>query len=84
MFEPELFRKQMYCTEESTCDIVRTFRAPAVIPHRGSAPGELWPLPPFFAPLVTARSDAPQQTMALSSNQRHTGTFGFGGEEENE
>jgi len=26
MFEPEVFRKQMYCIEESTCDIVGTFR----------------------------------------------------------
>jgi len=25
MFEPEVFRKQMYCFEESTCDIVGTF-----------------------------------------------------------
>jgi len=28
MFEPEVFRKQMYCIEESTCDIVGTFRRP--------------------------------------------------------
>jgi len=28
MFEPEFFRKQMYCIEKSTCDIVRTFRRP--------------------------------------------------------
>ena len=28
MFEPELFRKQMYCFEESTCDFVGTFRRP--------------------------------------------------------
>jgi len=26
MFEPEVFQKQMYCVEESTCDIVGTFR----------------------------------------------------------
>jgi len=26
MFEPEVFRNQMYCIEESTCDIVVTFR----------------------------------------------------------
>jgi len=26
MFETEVFRKQMYCIEESTCDIVETFR----------------------------------------------------------
>jgi len=28
MVEPELFRKQIYCTEESTCDTVVTFRLP--------------------------------------------------------
>jgi len=26
MFEPEVFRKQMYCIEEITCDIIGTFR----------------------------------------------------------
>jgi len=28
MFEPEIFWNQMYCMEESTCDIVGTFRRP--------------------------------------------------------
>ena len=28
MFETELFRKQMFCIEESTCDVVGTFRRP--------------------------------------------------------
>ena len=28
MVDPEVFRKQMYCAEESTCDIVGTFRRP--------------------------------------------------------
>jgi len=42
MFEPEAFRKQMYCTEESTCGILGTFRDPC----SHSAPGELWPLAP--------------------------------------
>jgi len=28
IFEPEVFRKQMYCIEESTCDIVGTLRRP--------------------------------------------------------
>jgi len=28
MLEPEVFRKQMHCIEESTCDIVGTFRRP--------------------------------------------------------
>jgi len=26
VFEPEIFRRQVYCIEESTCDIVATFR----------------------------------------------------------
>jgi len=40
MFEPEDFRKQMYCIEESTCDIVCTFGGLADIrrPHSDSAP----------------------------------------------
>ena len=29
MFEPEVFREQIYCIEESTCDIVGTFRRPS-------------------------------------------------------
>jgi len=40
MFEPEVFRKQIHCIAESTCDIVGTFRrfpqsfgASIVIPH---------------------------------------------------
>jgi len=28
MFEPEVFRKQMCCIEESTCDTVGIFGAP--------------------------------------------------------
>jgi len=28
MFKPKVFRKQIYCIEESICDIVRTFRRP--------------------------------------------------------
>jgi len=36
MFEPEVFRKQMHCTEESTCDIVGLFGYPAVIPRPGN------------------------------------------------
>jgi len=31
MFEPEVFRKQIYFIKESTCDIVGTFRRPIVI-----------------------------------------------------
>jgi len=31
MFESELFRKQIYCTADSTCDTVGIFGAPIVI-----------------------------------------------------
>ena len=57
----------------SSCDIVRTFRRP----HSDLAPGEWCPLPPVITLLVTARSDAPQQIMVHSFNQRHTVTLGF-------
>jgi len=30
-FEPDVFRKQMHCIEESTCDIVGTFRALGIV-----------------------------------------------------
>jgi len=63
MFEPEVYRKEMYCTEESTCDIVGTFRRPpqsfsalVVIwcPRSDSVPGELRPLDPgLVTPLAT-------------------------------
>jgi len=43
MFEPDVFRKQMYCIEENTCDIVWTFLrppqwfgVPRMIRHPGS------------------------------------------------
>ena len=61
MFGLEFFWKQIYCIEESTCDIVGTFRRPrshsaptAVIwcPHSDSAPGELRPPCPLVTPLV--------------------------------
>ena len=57
----------------SSCGIVRTFRRP----HSDSAPRELCLLPLVVTPLITARSDAPQQIMVHSSKLRHTGTLGF-------
>jgi len=30
IFDPEVFQKQMYFIEESTCDIVGTFRLPRI------------------------------------------------------
>ena len=50
MLEPEVFRKQMCCVEESTCDIVGIFIRPPQwfgAPYIDSAPGKL------CAPLVT-------------------------------
>ena len=42
MFEFDVFRKQMYCIEGSTCGIVGTFRRP----NSDSAPWELCTLVP--------------------------------------
>jgi len=56
MFEPEVFRKQMYCVEESTCDIVGTFRRPPQwfgAPMVIRRPGNCVPL----LPLITALSE---------------------------
>jgi len=39
VFEPEVFRKQMYCVEESTCDNVGTFRRS---PQSFGAPTVIW------------------------------------------
>ena len=48
MFETEVFRKHMYCIEESTCDIVGTFRRPSQwfgAPIVTRRPGNCAPLP---------------------------------------
>jgi len=57
MFEPEVFRKQMYGIEESTCDIVGIFRRPSqsfCASRSDSTPGGLC-LPPRYAPVATTR-----------------------------
>ena len=46
MFESEVFRKQIYCIEESACDIVGTFRRP----HNHSAHPQS-----FGAPVIIRR-----------------------------
>jgi len=51
MFEPEVFRKQTYCFEESTCDIVGTFRR---LPQSFGPPAVIW-RPENCAPLVLPR-----------------------------
>ena len=51
MFEPEVFRKQMFCIEESTCDVVGTLRRPSQsfgAPRSDSAPRQS--CPPRYAP----------------------------------
>jgi len=52
MFEPKVFRKQMYCIEESTCDIVGSFRCPRI----ESAPRALCsPFPTSLRPWCSAK-----------------------------
>jgi len=77
MFEPEVFRKQMYCTEVIVTLLElfgdpQSFGALIVINAWG-----IVPLPSVITSLITARSDAPQQIMVHSFNLRHTGTLGF-------
>ena len=64
IFETEVFRKQMYCIEESVCDIVGTFPSPAVIwcHHTDSAPGELRPL---WLPSLPSRSVQPRAQLQM-------------------
>jgi len=46
MLHPKAFREQMYCTEESTCDIVGTVRRPPVIQR----PGHCGPIAALITP----------------------------------
>jgi len=48
MFEPEVFRKQMYCFKNSAYDIVVAFWSPAVIRR----PGDCSTLPSLVTSLV--------------------------------
>jgi len=52
MFEPEVFRKQMYCIEESSLlvTLLGLFGAPIVFRH----PGNCDPLVPLVTPLGTS------------------------------
>ena len=52
MFEPEVFRKQMYCIEESASKIVGIFRRPADIGRfpQWFGSGELRIVPPLDPP----------------------------------
>jgi len=66
MFEPKVFRKQMYCIEESTCDIVGPFRRPHVnsappcwFSARGIVPPLIKPLPHVFINCKAASTPRP-------------------------
>jgi len=48
MFEPTMFRKRMYCGEESACETVGIFGVPAVIRRQGNCA----PLAPLVTPLI--------------------------------
>jgi len=51
IFEPEIFRKQMYCIEEDTCDIVGIFWRPHSISASQEWFGERVIAPP--CPIIT-------------------------------
>ena len=54
MFEPKVFRKQMYSIEESTCDIFGTFRCPSQssgAPRSDSVPENV----PLVTPLYVSK-----------------------------
>ena len=55
MIELEVVRKQIYCIEESTCDIFVTFRRPRVdsaSPVVVRRPGNCAPFPPSLRPCM--------------------------------
>jgi len=60
MFKLEVFRKQIYFIEKSTCDIVGTFRRP---PHSFGTlivirrPGNCASLAPLVTPLVVSKDE---------------------------
>jgi len=54
MFEPEVLRKQTYCTEEVLVTLLGGAPRSDSVPHSNSAPGELCPLaPPRYASAFT-------------------------------
>jgi len=72
MFKSKVFRKQMYCVEESTCEIFKTFPRPRsdLAPHSDSAPGELCTR---YSPTPKVKSHAPptpKETNVVKSNDK--------------
>ena len=58
IFEPEVFRKQMCCSEVLVT-LLGLFGAPQSFDAWG-----IVPLPPVVTPVITARSDVPQQNQS--------------------
>jgi len=68
MFEPEIFRKEIYCIEESTCEIVRTFERRS----RYLAPTAVIRRPGNYAPLQIRRY-APEHNCQVLARLRNQG-----------
>jgi len=67
MFEPEVFRKQMYCTEVPVI-LLGLFGARGIVP-----------LAPVVPPVIIARSDAPQQNHGIQLQPEAYGNLGLQG-----
>jgi len=68
VFEPWVFRKQMYCIEESTCDTVGAFRRS----HSDSSSGELCPPRYAHAGIITLSGQMfPPQRRLKKTFQEH-------------
>ena len=63
MFEPEVFRKQIYCIEESSCDIVGTFRRPL---QWFDLRGIVSPCSPIVTPLLQAKEKITKRWYVLA------------------
>ena len=72
MFEPKVFRKQMYCVEESTCDIVGTFPGAPTLIWR---PGIVLPFPPLVLPLPSNTYKSTHLTRNRMTLMRHKMTL---------
>jgi len=74
MFEPDVCRKQMYCTEECTCGVVGTVRHPhAVVPIVIRRPVSCAP----FAPLSLRPCIAWTTNVRLSNSNQKTRQSAF-------
>jgi len=74
MFEPEVFRKHMYCIEDSTCDIVVSL---AVVRRPGNFAPFVTPLanptnPAMMTGLVPSRNCIAHRSVWTTRNSRWT------------